>query len=106
MTITPTPRAHEPAPIDCETAVRRLWDYVDGVLPGVALEQVRAHLATCVLCAPRFEFARAMKDSLAALGAAEVSAEHDVESRRALTSRIREALRHAQTGGSSTSDDH
>lgn len=99
MTLTPSPQATEPAPIECETAVRRLWDYVDGMLPVVALDEVRAHLATCALCAPRFEFARAMKDSLAALGAPEALPELDVDKRRALSARIREVLRQAHSAG-------
>ena len=45
-------------PIDCETAVRRLWDYLDGELDAPRADEVEAHLAMCRLCPPHFEFAR------------------------------------------------
>lgn len=54
------------APIDCETAVRRLWDYLDGRLPASAHDEVEAHLAACALCPPHFAFARAIQSALAA----------------------------------------
>ena len=44
------------SPLDCEHAVRRLWDYLDGRLPNLAREEVEAHLATCELCTSRFAF--------------------------------------------------
>ena len=47
-----------PAPIDCETAVRRLWDYLDGELDAPRADEVEAHLAVCRRCPPHFEFAR------------------------------------------------
>lgn len=53
-------------PIDCETAVRRLWDFLDGRLPARSREEVETHLATCELCPPHFEFARSMQRALAA----------------------------------------
>ncbi len=79
--------------IDCETTVRRLWDYIDGRLPDLAREEVEAHLAACVHCPPRFAFARTMRQAL------ETSAERDralgpadaLEA--ALRARVREALR-------------
>ncbi len=54
------------APIDCETAVRRLWDYVDGRLLSDRRDEVEAHLAACAVCPPHFAFARAIRDALAA----------------------------------------
>ena len=58
--------AGRPDPIDCHTAVRRLWDYLDGRLPAMARDEVEAHLATCAVCPPHFTFARAMQHALAA----------------------------------------
>lgn len=87
-----SPTGHAPATIECETAVRRLWDYVDGRLPMLASEEVRAHLAACILCAPRFAFARDMKEALGHLGEAEALARLDDEERRSLQARIREIL--------------
>jgi anti-sigma factor RsiW len=52
------------SPLDCEHAVRRLWDYLDGRLPDLAREEVEAHLATCELCTSRFAFARKMQHAL------------------------------------------
>jgi anti-sigma factor RsiW len=55
-----------PAPIRCETAVRRLWDYLDGGLTAPAHGEVEAHLATCAECPPHFAFAARTLDALAA----------------------------------------
>ncbi len=54
-----------PAPIDCTTAVMRLWDYLDGRLPDMARDEVELHLATCALCPPHFDFASEMRRALA-----------------------------------------
>jgi anti-sigma factor RsiW len=54
------------APISCETAVRRLWDYLDGGLAAPARGEVEAHLATCADCPPHFAFAARTLDALAA----------------------------------------
>jgi anti-sigma factor RsiW len=78
----------EPTPIDCATAVRRLWDYLDGRLADVAREEVEVHLATCAKCPPHFAFAERMKLSLAA---AAVTAISDEEEER-LRVRVRGAL--------------
>ena len=53
-------RPAAPSPIDCETAVRRLWDFLDGELAPARAVEVEAHLATCRRCAPHFTFARRM----------------------------------------------
>ena len=52
--------APPPSPIDCETAVRRLWDYVDGELDAGRATEVERHLAVCRRCAPHFAFARTL----------------------------------------------
>jgi anti-sigma factor (TIGR02949 family) len=59
----PTP---PPASIDCETAVRRLWDYLDGELDPARAAEVDAHLAGCAECPPHFGFARTFLEALAA----------------------------------------
>lgn len=89
----PAGAAH-PGPIDCETAVRRLWDFLDGRLSAVAHDEVEAHLAACALCPPHFAFARAIRASLATL------APHVDDAEEAgLRRRIRGALRrHAALG--------
>lgn len=55
-----------PAPIDCETAVRRLWDFLDGELGAMSNAEVEIHLATCARCVPHFTFATGMLDAVAA----------------------------------------
>ncbi len=47
-----------PALIDCETAVRALYDYLDGRLPDATRSAVEAHVETCRTCASHFTFAR------------------------------------------------
>ena len=84
------PIHQEPAvtvPYDCETIVRRLWDYLDGRLPHVQHAEVEAHLAACALCAPHFTFAARLRASISA-AAPEVS---DDEAAR-LRARVRRAL--------------
>ena len=77
-----------PTAIDCVTAVRRLWDYLDGRLTVVAHDEVEAHLATCEKCPPHFVFADRMKHSLAGSGAPETSSEDETR----LRDRVRGAL--------------
>ena len=97
--------APPPTAIDCEKAVRRLWDYIDRGLPWEAREEVDMHLTTCELCARRFAFARTMKDELAKLGGALSLAAIDEIRRNELNRRIRAALRSARpAGGDHTAD--
>jgi anti-sigma factor (TIGR02949 family) len=44
--------------IDCRTAVRQLWDYLDGELDDQRMDEVRQHLDTCKHCLPHAEFGR------------------------------------------------
>lgn len=84
----PATSAHAPpSPIDCETAVRRLWDYLDGRLPAMTHDDVEAHLSSCERCLPHFAFAGEMKKALAA---SPVPLSSDDESRLRL--RVRSAL--------------
>ncbi|HEV7763779.1 MAG TPA: GNAT family N-acetyltransferase [Thermoanaerobaculia bacterium] len=74
-------------PIDCESVVRRLWDYLDGRLTAMTHDEVEAHLATCELCPPHFTFANDMRKALAA---SPVLVSSDDESR--LRARVHSAL--------------
>ncbi|MEO7360234.1 MAG: zf-HC2 domain-containing protein [Gemmatimonadaceae bacterium] len=47
------------APIDCRSAMRELWDYLDDELPTERTEQIRFHLATCTGCQDHMQFCRA-----------------------------------------------
>ena len=77
-----------PAPIDCEHAVRRLWDYVDGRLPTMARDEVEAHLVTCEMCLRRFDFARTMQGAIASTLPPLVEADEEAR----LRERVRVAL--------------
>jgi anti-sigma factor RsiW len=48
----------QPALIDCETAARALYDYLDGRLPTATMEVVQHHVETCRACASHFAFSR------------------------------------------------
>ncbi|HYW51432.1 MAG TPA: zf-HC2 domain-containing protein, partial [Gemmatimonadaceae bacterium] len=84
------PRASRPdaAAIDCETAVRRLWDYLDGGLIAPARSEVEAHIATCAKCAPHFTFAAATLTALASARPAALTKDADA----ALRARVRTVL--------------
>lgn len=85
-----------PSPIACHTAVRRLWDFLDGELDAASAAEVEAHLATCVLCAPHFAFARAFLDAVAASTPAE---EVPAPLRRRVLAALRAEGFDADTGG-------
>ena len=48
----------QPALIECETAARALYDYLDGRLPMATMQSVQQHVDTCRACASHFVFAR------------------------------------------------
>lgn len=50
--------ANVPTLIDCENAVRALYDYLDGRLPDATTRAVQGHVETCRACASHFTFAR------------------------------------------------
>jgi anti-sigma factor RsiW len=83
-----------PEPIDCETAVRRLWDYLDGRLPSGKREEVEAHLAVCEYCPPHFSFAREMQAALATSATPIITDDEEAE----LRERVRAALRRVAKG--------
>ena len=94
MNTAPVPGAARPvAPIDCETAVRRLWDFLDGRLPAIARVEVEAHLATCTLCPPHFDFARAMRRALADSAPVEAAGPAGHDAVTGLQERVRSARR-------------
>lgn len=87
-----SPAVPAAAPIDCETAVRRLWDFLDGRLAAPSRAEVEAHLAACAQCPPHFDFARGMRRGLAAARAPGPDADDEAALRR----RVRAALQAAR----------
>jgi anti-sigma factor RsiW len=81
-------------PIDCETAVRQLWDYLDGRLPAVASREMEAHLGVCGSCPPHFAFARRLRRALAASVPPDALPDEEVR----LRNRIRAALQRMADG--------
>lgn len=51
-------------PIDCRSAMRELWDYLDSELPAHRSEQIRVHLSTCTGCREHMEFCRAFVEQI------------------------------------------
>jgi len=43
----------------CETALARLWAFIDGELEPASETEVQAHLEVCRRCYPHFEFQHA-----------------------------------------------
>ncbi len=63
--------AHEPPMLDCATAVRKLWDYLDGNLAGVDQEALRVHVTRCAHCFSHADFGQLLLDAVAELRRAE-----------------------------------
>ena len=49
---------------NCEQAVRRLWDYLDGELNALDVAAVDAHLVQCERCPAHFTFERRFLDAV------------------------------------------
>ena len=88
MTRSATSGSDGTNPIDCETAVRRLWDFLDGRLPGMADDEVKAHLAACADCPRHYAFATTIQNVLAASSPPRVLADEEAR----LRERVRRAL--------------
>jgi anti-sigma factor (TIGR02949 family) len=50
--------------IDCQSAVRQLWDYLDGELSDERMVEVRRHLEHCERCLPHEDFGRRFLEAL------------------------------------------
>lgn len=59
--------------IDCEEAVRRLFDYIDGYLPVKSLTELESHLESCRGCMGKLEFQQTLKSRISKIKPAEVS---------------------------------
>jgi anti-sigma factor (TIGR02949 family) len=63
----------EPTPSQCEEALKRLMEYIDGELPDEDHHAVERHLCTCRSCFSRMEFERRLKDRFATIASDSVS---------------------------------
>ena len=75
-------------PIDCERAMRQLWDYLDDELTAERMREIREHLMSCSRCLPHHDFERAFLEALAS-----TRDEHAAPSE--LRGRVLESLRQA-----------
>jgi anti-sigma factor (TIGR02949 family) len=50
--------------IDCEEAIRRIFDYIDHELTGQRLEEFQRHIETCHDCYDHTEFERLLKERI------------------------------------------
>ena len=83
----------EREPIDCRTAVQRLWDFLDEELDVIRMAEVTAHVEQCAACGEHVQFARTFLSAVSASRA-------EVPDATALRSRVVEALQ--REGFSST----
>ena len=58
----------EPRVIDCEEALRRLFEYLDAELHGEHHREMAQHLERCRSCFSRVEFEKRLKAYTAELG--------------------------------------
>ncbi len=61
--------------IDCKEAVERLWTYLDRKLERRFEEEVERHLGLCRHCCGELEFAKQIREKLAASGEHEIPAD-------------------------------
>ena len=65
--------------IDCEEALRRLFEYLDAELHGDEQREMQQHLERCRSCFSRLEFEKRLKGRTAQLGREPLS--RDLEQR-------------------------
>jgi len=56
-----------PAPIDCERALKWVFEFIDRELTDADRAAMDSHLHTCKSCLSRVEFERLLKDKLGGL---------------------------------------
>lgn len=67
----PNGNAGEAVDLDCEEALARVYEYLDGELDAAGHDAVRRHIETCRRCYPYFDFERLFLDYIHELGAGE-----------------------------------
>jgi len=72
--------------IDCEEALRRLFEYLDAELHGEPQREIEQHLERCRSCFSRVEFEKRLKAYTAELGREPVPSELEGRIRKELDS--------------------
>jgi anti-sigma factor (TIGR02949 family) len=72
--------------IDCEEALRRLFEYLDAELHGEPQREIEQHLERCRSCFSRVEFEKRLKTYTAELGREPVPPELEGRIRKVLDS--------------------
>jgi anti-sigma factor (TIGR02949 family) len=72
--------------IDCEEALRRLFEYLDAELLGESQREMEQHLERCRSCFSRVEFEKQLKAYTAELRSEPVSPELELRIRKVLDS--------------------
>lgn len=57
----------QPSPIDCEVALRQVFEFIDSELSDNDRDAMNAHLKTCQSCFSRVEFEKLIKSKVNAL---------------------------------------
>lgn len=52
------PSSFDPNSLDCDEALERIYEYLDGELTEDVARAIQQHLAVCSRCEPRFEHER------------------------------------------------
>lgn len=84
-------------PLDCETAMRQLWDFLDEELTPERMNAIREHLALCQPCQSHVDFERAFLEAV-------YEARRTEPVSRALRTRVMNALRREGFVGSGIGD--
>ena len=79
-------------PVDCVTALRQLWDFLDEELTPERLEAIRRHIDICSRCFPSYDFEKTFLEAIAAT-------RPECRAPERLKDRVEAALRDAGFGG-------
>ena len=72
--------------IDCEEALRRLFEYLDAELHGASQREMDQHLERCRSCFSRVEFEKRLKSYTAKAGREPVPSDLELRIHRVLSS--------------------
>lgn len=74
-------------PIECEEAVRQVYEFLDGELDAHTTHRIRRHLEICRRCYPYFNFERIFLDHIRSAG---IEEEHSEELERKVLDLLRD----------------